>query len=177
MNYKTWELGEAALSFLDEMGSPSFVDIVKILLPESKIGIITDDERNLCMNTSSLYGKYRNDCDRESAYEMLSDSIKRMEKENLLNINEESIINKKVEEKSKFEKEKSLINERTNNKNSVLQNHINSTTRSIAGSVGREVGNSLIDTFFKNNKILRRVAGNSGAAIFRGIMGSLSNKK
>ena len=100
-----------------------------------------------------------------------------MEKEKLLNISEESVINKKVEEKIKLEKEKSLINERVNNKNSIFQKQINSTTRSIAGSVGREVGNALMDTFFKNNKTLRRVAGNSGAAIFRGIMGTLSSRK
>ena len=168
--------GEACVSFLDENGVPSEVDVVKIVPPESKMGTITDDERKNAMNLSNLYNKYSKDIDRESAYEMLSDTIKKQEMEKVLNINEETVLNKRVEEKIKQEKEKDIIKERTKKEKSMFERNINSTTRSIAGSVGREVGNVLAETLFSGNKTLRRVAGNSGAAIFRGLMGTFSKR-
>lgn len=63
--------GEALISFLDAKGSPSVVERAMVIAPCSRMGPVTDDERNGLINRSPLYGKYEDDVDRESAFEML----------------------------------------------------------------------------------------------------------
>nr|WP_154324478.1 helicase HerA-like C-terminal domain-containing protein [Pantoea sp. 201603H] len=63
--------GEALISFLDEKGSPTIVERASVIAPFSRMGPVTDDERNGLLNHSPLYGKYDEAVDRESAYEML----------------------------------------------------------------------------------------------------------
>jgi len=67
--------GEALTSFLDEKGSPSVVQRAMVIAPGSRMGPVTDDERNGLINHSSLSGKYEEAVDRESAYEMLQKGI------------------------------------------------------------------------------------------------------
>lgn len=77
------ELGisEALISFLDEKGSPSMVERAMVIAPCSRMGPITDDERNGLINHSSLYGKYDDIVDRESAYEMLQKGVQKVTEE------------------------------------------------------------------------------------------------
>ena len=63
--------GEALISFLDEKGSPSVVERAMVIAPCSRMGPVTDDERNGLINNSALYGKYEDAVDRESAFEKL----------------------------------------------------------------------------------------------------------
>ena len=63
--------GEALISFLDAKGSPSVVERAMVIAPCSRMGPVTEDERNGLINHSPVYGKYEDDVDRESAYEML----------------------------------------------------------------------------------------------------------
>lgn len=65
------ETGEALVSFLDEKGAPTVVERAKILFPLSQIGAITEAQRADIIKRSSIYGKYDNPIDRESAFEML----------------------------------------------------------------------------------------------------------
>lgn len=67
--------GEALISFLDEKGSPSMVQRASVIAPYSRMGPVTDDERNGLINHSPLSGKYEEAVDRESAYEMLSKGV------------------------------------------------------------------------------------------------------
>ena len=67
--------GEALISFLDGKGSPSVVQRAMVIAPGSRMGPVTDDERNGLINHSSLSGKYEEAVDRESAYEMLQKGI------------------------------------------------------------------------------------------------------
>ena len=67
--------GEALISFLDEKGSPSIVERAMVIAPDSRLGPVTDDERNGLINNSSLYGKYEDEVDRESAFEMLQKGV------------------------------------------------------------------------------------------------------
>lgn len=64
-------IGEALISFLDAKGSPSVVERAMVIAPCSRMGPVTEDERNGLINHSPVYGKYEDDVDRESAYEML----------------------------------------------------------------------------------------------------------
>ena len=67
--------GEALVSFLDAKGSPSVVERAMVIAPCSRMGPVTDDERNGLINHSPVYGKYDDDLDRESAFEMLQKSV------------------------------------------------------------------------------------------------------
>ena len=67
--------GEALISFLDAKGSPSVVERVMVIAPCSRMGPVTEDERNGLINHSPVYGKYEDDVDRESAYEMLQKGV------------------------------------------------------------------------------------------------------
>ena len=67
------EIGEALVSCLDEKGSPSPVKRVLIRPPESRIGPLTDSEREEHLRRSPLAGRYEAMLDRQSAYEILRD--------------------------------------------------------------------------------------------------------
>ncbi|MCX7897093.1 MAG: DUF853 domain-containing protein [Rhodocyclaceae bacterium] len=64
-------VGEALVSFLDEKGRPGIVERAWILPPRSRIGPLTDAEREAAVRASPLYGHYEQVIDRESAYERL----------------------------------------------------------------------------------------------------------
>ncbi|HDR2158798.1 TPA: DUF853 domain-containing protein [Enterobacter cancerogenus] len=67
--------GEALISFLDAKGSPSIVERAMVIAPFSRMGPVTDDERNSLINHSPVYGKYEDEVDRESAFEMLQKGV------------------------------------------------------------------------------------------------------
>ena len=67
--------GEALISFLDAKGSPSIVERAMVIAPCSRMGPVTDDERNGLINHSLVYGKYEDEVDRESAFEMLQKGV------------------------------------------------------------------------------------------------------
>lgn len=67
--------GEALISFLDVKGSPSVVERAMVIAPCSRMGPVTDDERNGLINNSPVYGKYEDEVDRESAFEMLQKGV------------------------------------------------------------------------------------------------------
>lgn len=63
--------GEAVTSLLEDKGIPGIVERTLIRPPSSKLGPITDAQRDLVIRTSALYGKYETPLDRDSAYEAL----------------------------------------------------------------------------------------------------------
>src|SRR5262249_17808689 len=65
-------VGEALVSLLDESGSPAVTERAWILPPSSRIGPITDAEREeIRKKSAATYGHYEHVVDRESAYEKL----------------------------------------------------------------------------------------------------------
>jgi len=64
-------VGEALVSFLDEKGRPTVVERAWILPPASRIGPITAQERQRCIDSSLVHGHYEQTVDRESAFEKL----------------------------------------------------------------------------------------------------------
>ena len=61
--------GEALVSVLDEKGIPTIVKRTKILPPQSYMGMIDDGERARQINSCTLFTKYQETYDRDSAYE------------------------------------------------------------------------------------------------------------
>ena len=64
--------GEALVSFLDAKGRPSIVERCTILPPQSMMGMIDDERRKSEIMADTLYGKYDDAVDNESAYEILT---------------------------------------------------------------------------------------------------------
>ncbi|MGB8144971.1 MAG: helicase HerA-like domain-containing protein, partial [Chromatiaceae bacterium] len=64
-------VGEALVSTLDETGTPTIVERVKVAPPGSRIGPITPAERRALLADSLVKGIYDEALDRESAYEIL----------------------------------------------------------------------------------------------------------
>ncbi len=64
-------VGEALVSFLDEKGIPTPVERTFVVPPQSRIGAITDVERDAVVKASNIFGYYEKAVDRESAYEIL----------------------------------------------------------------------------------------------------------
>lgn len=65
------KVGEALVSTLDESGSPTMVERVRIAPPSTRVGPITDAELVEVQESSPFKGKYDTPVDRESAFEIL----------------------------------------------------------------------------------------------------------
>jgi hypothetical protein len=76
--YKTEDLitqlgiGEALVTLLNEKGVPSPLVHVMLCAPRSRMDVLTQDEIDRINGQSKLVAKYREDIDRESAYEILT---------------------------------------------------------------------------------------------------------
>jgi DNA helicase HerA-like ATPase len=64
-------IGEALVSTLDEKGQPTIVEITWVKPPNSRVGPITEAERQAVIGESPVRGVYDEREDRESAYEIL----------------------------------------------------------------------------------------------------------
>jgi DNA helicase HerA-like ATPase len=64
-------VGEALISFLDEKGRPNIVERSNVIVPFSRMGAMTPDERAAAIKASTIYGHYEKTVDRESAFEKL----------------------------------------------------------------------------------------------------------
>jgi DNA helicase HerA-like ATPase len=64
--------GEALVSFLEGNGTPSVVERCMVRPPSARIGPVTPEERKAIIAKSPLKGKYDQEIDEESAYEMLA---------------------------------------------------------------------------------------------------------
>ncbi|HYD07669.1 MAG TPA: helicase HerA-like domain-containing protein [Reyranella sp.] len=64
-------VGEALVSFLDPKGVPTPVERCFVAPPRGRIGPATDAERAAVIQASPLAGKYDQEVDRDSAYEVL----------------------------------------------------------------------------------------------------------
>jgi DNA helicase HerA-like ATPase len=68
--------GEALVSFLEGNGIPSLVERAMICPPAARLGVITPEERKAIIQASPVKGKYEQQIDSESAYEVLQQRLK-----------------------------------------------------------------------------------------------------
>ena len=159
--------GEAICSFLDETGTPTVCERVKILPPQSFMGGIDASTRSREINNSDLYGKYFEPHDPESAYEFLlrkgiadaeaAERLKAEEAERKAKEKEEAAAAKAAEKEKAAEERKKKQTAKT-------------IGNSVVGTVGREVGKTVGGKFGKFGKTL---GGNLGASLGRGILATL----
>lgn len=74
-------IGEAFVTALNEKGIPTPLARTMLRAPMSRMDILTEREIQEVLNASKLINKYNKEVDRESAYELLEEKIKRINKE------------------------------------------------------------------------------------------------
>lgn len=141
--YKTEDLltelgvGEALITVLDEKGRPTELAHTLLAAPKSRMGILTEKEINDLITSSELVKVYAQEIDRESAYEMLTQKVEKIEQEL------ESEEKKAAEQPSGSSKTKSR--KRTKDEESTLEAVANSKLgRDIGRTVAREVSRGLL---------------------------------
>ena len=143
---KSLGTGEALVSFQNEKGEPSIVEKVTILPPQSRMGTITEEERNNLIKTSRLYGKYEKLVDNESA------------KEKIDKINEEKIKQKEEELKQKEEldkekqREKELRSKYKTNNRTTYSRRRKSLAEKATDKVVNKATTKLVNFLFKKFK-------------------------
>lgn len=122
--------GEAFITALNEKGIPTPLVHCMMSAPGTRMDVITPDEINRIVRSSSIATKYNDEVDRESAYELLNKKIESKQKE------EEEI--KKVEEERKEETpkrgEKSMVEKVVNS--SAGRTIVRELTRGLLGILG-----------------------------------------
>ncbi|GGD25209.1 helicase HerA-like domain-containing protein [Hyunsoonleella pacifica] len=74
-------IGEALVSALDEKGRPTPLAATMMRAPMSRMDVLTNTELASLLSKSKLTKKYNETIDRESAYELLNEKIKKAEAE------------------------------------------------------------------------------------------------
>ncbi|MBW3098615.1 helicase HerA-like C-terminal domain-containing protein [Pseudohoeflea coraliihabitans] len=74
-------VGEALVSTLESKGVPSIVERTLVRPPSSRLGPLTDPERQKVMAVSPVADQYDEDIDRESAHEILTERAEQAAKE------------------------------------------------------------------------------------------------
>ena len=123
--------GEALVSILDDKGSPTSVERILIRPPESRIGPLTQDERNAVMQRSPLKGRYDEMLDRESAYEQLKRQAEDTARQEAV---------KKAEQQQKDQQAVTTIHSsRRSSRQTPAEAMITSAARSIGSQLGRRL--------------------------------------
>ncbi len=128
-------VGEALVSTLDKKGSPTMVQRTLIRPPSSRMGPADDNVRKKMQQDSPVYGMYDDPIDRESAYEILEKRAEQRAK------------SEAVEAKAK-EEEKAAKKSSSGRRGYQRQTATERFIKSMASSVGRQLGRRLIRGIF-----------------------------
>jgi DNA helicase HerA-like ATPase len=130
-------VGEALVSVLDSEGRPTPVQHVYIKPPESRVGPLTEDERQEHLSRSPYKGRYDKVVDRESAYELLKQKA-----EKLARAEEAAASNKPVKSSSSSR----------SSRQTPLEAMMKSTARSIGNQLGRQIVRGIMGSLFGGRK-------------------------
>ncbi len=108
-------IGEALVSALDEKGRPTPLAATMMRAPMSRMDVLTKQELQMLLDDSKLVLKYNDDIDRESAYEMLNEKIKKAE---AVKVKEDARIAK---EKERKKTSKSTTRRRSTRQNPIIK--------------------------------------------------------
>jgi len=123
-------VGEALVSVLDEDGKPTPVEHVYIKPPESRVGPLSEQERQEYLSRSPYKGRYDEIVDRESAYEMLKQKA-----EQLAEAAEREASNKPAAS-------------RRSTRQSPMEAMVKSAARSMGSQIGRQIMRGILGSLF-----------------------------
>ena len=149
--------GEALVSVLDEKGIPSIVQKAGILPPRSAMDMTSDAECRQIILQSPLYGKYEEEEDRKSAFEMLeeyyADQQAQQEAEaRQLEWEKEQERREKEWERKLAQSRKPTTRKKTTTSSRKKANPLEKAVNSAANTLGREVGKRIVRGLFGNAK-------------------------
>lgn len=157
--------GEALVSCLDEKGIPTIVERATILPPQSQMGPIDEDRRKQEIEYSDLYGKYEEELDRESAYEVIEE------------VEAEEQIKEEAEAKAK-EEAKAKAKKKTSKKASTIERAATNAAGTFTRAAGQELLNAALGKKSTSRKspfekaatsAINTLTGSLGRSITRGI--------
>ncbi len=194
-------IGEALVSVLMEDGTPSMVEKVRILPPQSQLGPVEEEIRQGEIEENLLHEKYGTMFDRDSAYEFFERRLEEQAQEEQEKKEEEE--RQKAEEKAAREAEKEAerqaralakeeerkareearlaekkAREEAREKEAAgkaRKRVASNVAKTAGGTIGREVGNEIGKSI--GGSFGKRLGGNIGASIGRGILGTLFGRK
>ena len=111
-------IGEALVSALDEKGRPTPLAATMLRAPMSRMDILTDTELQALFDDSKLVLKYNDVVDRESAYEILNEKIKKAE---ALKVKEEARLKKEKEDEKKAKSRSTSTRRRSTAQNPIVK--------------------------------------------------------
>jgi hypothetical protein len=117
--------GEALVSVLHKDGSPAPVERIFIRPPESQLGPVTSEQRDEIIRRSPFNGRYEQEVDRESAYELLKQKTERQAEEEF--------------EEQQIKQQKTKASSRGSNRQSVGEALFKSAARAVGSTVGRQI--------------------------------------
>ena len=138
-------VGEALVSTLDADGVPTPVEQILIRPPESRIGPMSEAEREEQISRSPHKGRYEQTLDRESAYEMLIERAKKTAAQEA-QIEAEELARKEAEKQAKTA---ARSRSRRSNRQTSSEAFIKSAARAIGSSLGRRVIRGILGSIFK----------------------------
>ena len=174
LNLAELGVGEALVSVLDEEGVPTIVERCKILPPQSLMGPVSEGEKERAYKDNTLYAKYKDTQDPDSAYEFLERM--KSQREEAEKKEQESVAAQKeaekqaaLEAKEAEKAEKEAAKEEAAKKKKI-KSAAGSVASSAAGTIGREVGKTLGGKV--GGKYGKTLGGNIFAQLGRSIMGT-----
>ena len=131
-------VGEALVSMLEDKGTPGIVERTLICPPRSRIGPASDSERQELIRKSPFAGRYDEAIDRISAHEKLTERAEIAAREA-----EEAA--RAMEEKKKQER----LSKQSSRRQSVGEALVKSVARSIGSQVGRTLIRGILGSLFR----------------------------
>jgi len=133
----TLGVGEALVSMLGDKGIPQPVDRTLIAPPGCRMGPLSDDERQACVERSPVGGKYDQTLDRESAFEMLAAQTEAAAREA-----------EKQKAGASDSTRATKTPRRRGNRQSAGEAFMKSTLRTIGSTIGRELARGVLGGLF-----------------------------
>ncbi len=134
--------GEAFVTALDRKGRPTALARTMLRAPESRMDILTDSEIDKLVRHSTLTRKYNKEIDRESAYEILEEKMKRAQE-----------AEHKAEMAEQREKASRTSTRSRSREKSTFEKVMNSTTtRQIGRTIAREFTRGLLGVLGIKNR-------------------------
>jgi len=134
-------VGEALVSTLEGKGTPSVVQRTLIRPPESRIGPISEAEREAILKTSPLHGRYEKAVDRESAYEKLQARAEQAERDRAQQSTDRSYRGEMPNPPGG--------GARRSNRQGIIETMAKSVARSVGSSLGRQLLRGVLGSLFK----------------------------
>jgi DNA double-strand break repair helicase HerA and related ATPase len=160
-------VGEALVSTLETKGVPSMVERTLIRPPASRLGPITEAERQKVMAVSPVAAQYDQDIDRESAYEILGKRAEQAAKEEEERRRKEEESDKEIPENRRWTLPGFGGDDDDDDRDDRGRRKTSTRTRSRSGYKRQTVTEVVI------KQVARTAASQIGRALVRGILGSL----